>query len=86
MQKGISYRLQNPKKSAKIKVYCMLCSVTLWQFAKRSQKLLVLLQKVICYPLDPFACGICELHATQIMFCNIPHREIKSKYNNGDDI
>ena len=37
MQKGISYRLQNPKKSAKIKVYCMRCSVTLWQFAKRAQ-------------------------------------------------
>ena len=25
------------KKSAKIKVYCMRCSVTLWQFAKRAQ-------------------------------------------------
>ncbi len=37
MQKGISYRLQNPKKSAKIKVYCMRCSITLWQFAKRAQ-------------------------------------------------
>ncbi len=37
MQKGISYRLQNTKKSAKIKVYCMRCSVTLWQFAKRAQ-------------------------------------------------
>jgi hypothetical protein len=32
--------------------------------------------------LDPFACGIRELHATQIMFCNIPHREIKSKNKN----
>ncbi len=38
MQKGISYRLQNPKKSAKIKVYCMRCSISLWQFAKRAQK------------------------------------------------
>jgi hypothetical protein len=37
MQKGISYRLQNPKKSAKIKVYFMRCSITLWQFAKRAQ-------------------------------------------------
>jgi hypothetical protein len=36
--KGISYRLQNSKKSAKIKVYCMRCSITLWQFAKRAQK------------------------------------------------
>jgi hypothetical protein len=37
MQKGISYRLQNPKKSAKMKVYCMRCSITLLQFAKRAQ-------------------------------------------------
>jgi len=37
MQKGFSYRLQNPKKSAKTKVYCMRCSITLWQFAKRAQ-------------------------------------------------
>ncbi len=37
MQKGISYRLKNPKKSAKIKVYCMRCSITLWHFAKRAQ-------------------------------------------------
>jgi hypothetical protein len=37
MQKGISYRLQNPKKSAKTKVYCIGCAVTLWQFAKRAQ-------------------------------------------------
>jgi hypothetical protein len=37
MQKGISYRLQNPKKSAKIKVYSMRCSITLWQIAKRAQ-------------------------------------------------
>ncbi len=37
MQKGISYCLQNPKKSAKIKVYCMRCSITLWQFAKRAK-------------------------------------------------
>ncbi len=46
----------------------------------------MLLQKVICYPLDHFACRIRELHATQIMFCNIPHREIKSKYKNVDGI
>jgi hypothetical protein len=57
MQNGVSYRLQNPKKSAKIKVYCMRGSITLWHFAKKAQ-LLVLLQKVICYPLDYFACGI----------------------------
>jgi hypothetical protein len=37
MQKGISYHLQNPQKSAKIKVYCMLCPITLWQFAERDQ-------------------------------------------------
>jgi hypothetical protein len=37
MQKGISYRLQNPKKSAKLKVYCMRCSITLLKFAKRDQ-------------------------------------------------
>ncbi len=37
LQKGVSYRQQNPKKSAKIKVYCMRCSITLWQFAERAQ-------------------------------------------------
>ncbi len=37
MQKSISYCLQNPKKSAKIKGYCMRCSITFWHFAKRSQ-------------------------------------------------
>jgi hypothetical protein len=38
MQKGISYRLQNPKKiREKIKVYCMRGSITLWHFAKRAQ-------------------------------------------------
>jgi hypothetical protein len=31
----------------------------------------------------PFAYGIRELHETHIMFCNIPLREIKSKYKNG---
>jgi hypothetical protein len=37
MQKDISYRLQNPKKSANIKVYCMRGAITLWHFAKRAQ-------------------------------------------------
>jgi hypothetical protein len=31
---------------------------------KGLKQLLVLLQKVIGYPFDHFACGICELHAT----------------------
>ncbi len=66
------------KKSAKIKMYCMRLSDTFLQLPYEP------LQKVICYPLDPFACGIRELYATQIIFCNIPQREIKSKYKNGD--
>ena len=37
MLKGVSYRLQNRKKSAKTTMYCMRCSVTLWQSAKRAQ-------------------------------------------------
>ncbi len=37
VQKDISYRRQNPKKSAKIKVYCMRYSITQWQFADRAQ-------------------------------------------------
>ncbi len=69
-QKGISYRRQNPKKSGKIKVFCMRCSTTLWQFAERAQKTFGAVAKVICYPLDYFACGIHGLHATQIMFCH----------------
>ncbi len=42
-------------------------------FAKRAL-LLVLLQKVISYPFDSFACGNLELHATQILFCNTAGR------------
>jgi len=61
MQKGISYRLQNPRKSAKIKVYCMRCSITLWQLAKRAQITFGAVAKG--HPFDHFACGICDLHA-----------------------
>jgi hypothetical protein len=34
---------------------------------KGLRQLVVLLQKVISYPFDPFACGNRELHATPIM-------------------
>jgi hypothetical protein len=34
---------------------------------KGLRQLVVLLQKVIGYPFEPFACGICELHATPNM-------------------
>ena len=47
------------KKIRKIKVYC---SISLGQFAERAQICnLMLLQKVICYPLDHFGRGIHEL-------------------------
>jgi len=44
-------------------------SITLCQVAKRAQItcVVVLLQKVIGYPFDPFACGNRELHATPSM-------------------
>jgi hypothetical protein len=42
-------------------------SITLYQFATRAQILVVLLQKVIGYSSEPFACGIRELHATPSM-------------------
>ncbi len=67
-------------------MYCKRCSITLWQFAKRAQIIILeLLQKVICYPLDYFACGINKLNATQIMFV-IPMREQKLEYKNGGEI
>jgi hypothetical protein len=39
----------------------------------------MLLQKVIGYPLDPFACGNRELHATP-RISNIPLGELNFKY------
>ena len=60
------------KKSAKIQMFCMRLSDTFLQLAKGT--LISLWAVAKGYPLDPFACGIHELHATQIMFCNIPHR------------
>ncbi len=62
--KGIRYRMQNRKKSAKIKMFCMRLSDTFLQLAKGT---LISLRAVA-------KCGIRELHATQIIFCNIPHR------------
>jgi hypothetical protein len=44
----------------------MQCSITLYQFAKGLREI-VLLQKVIGYPFEPFACGIRKLHATPSM-------------------
>ena len=70
MQKGMSYQLQNLKKTTKINVYCMQCSITLGQFDDRAQITVGAVAKVICYPLDYYACRIHKLHATQIMFCH----------------
>jgi hypothetical protein len=70
MQKGMRYHLQNPKNPRKINVYCMPCSITLWQFDDGAQITFGAVAKVICYPLDYFACGIHKLLATQIMFCD----------------
>ncbi len=55
---------KNPRKFK-----CIACGTPL-PFGSLMKGLSVLLQKVICYPLDYFACGIHELHATQIMFCH----------------
>ncbi len=84
MQKGISYRLQNPKKSAKIKVYCMRCSITLWQFAKRAQITFGAVAKgnllpfwLLCMRNPPIACRSCFA---------IPLREQKVEYKNGGEI
>ena len=60
------------KKSAKIIMYYMRISDTFLQLAKGT--LISFWAVAKGYPLDPFACGIRELHAMQIMFCNIPHR------------
>jgi hypothetical protein len=86
MQKDISYRPQNPKKSAKIKVYCMQCSITLWQFAKRAQ---ITFGAVAKGNLLPF--GSLFMRNPQIA-CNADYvlhynaQRIKSKYKNGDGI
>ncbi len=67
-------------------MYCMRLSDTFLKMQKVRWYPYEPMQKGFCYPLDPFACGIRELRLTQIMFCNIPHRDIKSKYKNGDEI
>jgi hypothetical protein len=55
---------------------CIACGAPLPfdSLLKGLKQLLVLWQKVICYPFDYFACGIHELHATQIMFCHTAER------------
>jgi hypothetical protein len=85
MLKGIRYRLQNPKKSAKIKVYCMQCSITLWQFAKRAQitfgavaKGILLPFWLLCMRNPRIACNADHV---------LPYRwENKSRIKNGGEI
>jgi hypothetical protein len=74
------------KKSVKTIMYCMQLSDPFLQLAKGSLISLRAVAIVFSCPLDSFACGIGKVHATQIMFCNIPLREVKSKFRNGDNI
>ncbi len=79
------YQLQNWKNPRKWT--CIACGYLTTSGSLQKGRLYVylyeLFPKVVIHLLVPFACGIRELHATQIMFCNIPPREIKSKYKNG---
>ena len=68
MQKGIRYRMQNPKNPRKSKSIACGSWIPSCSLQKGRWFPLELLQKVIKYPLEQIASGICELHATPIMF------------------
>ncbi len=79
LQKGIRYRMQNPKNPRKSKGIACGSRIPSCSLQKGRWFPLELLQKVIKYPLEQIASGICELHATP-MFAdvrNIPLEELK---------
>ncbi len=67
LQKGIRYRMQNPKNPRKYKSIACGSRITSCSLQKGRWLPLELLQKVIKYPLEQIACGIRELHATPIL-------------------
>jgi hypothetical protein len=85
MQKVISYRLQNPKKSAKFKRNACGAPLLFGSLLKGLKYRWMLLQKVICYLLDYFACEIMTCMQRRSCFV-IPLREHKLEYKNGGEI
>jgi hypothetical protein len=67
LQKGIRYRLQNSKIRENQIVLHAVVKYLPAACKRVADCLLGVLQKVIKYPLEQIACGICELHATPIM-------------------
>ena len=67
LQKGIRYRMQNPKNPRKSKSIACGSRIPSCSLQKGLWLPLEQLQKVIKYPLEQIAGGICELHATPIM-------------------
>ena len=66
LQKGIRYRMQNPKIRENQSIACG-SRIPSWSLQKGHWLPLELLQKVIKYPLEQIACGIRELHAMPIL-------------------
>jgi hypothetical protein len=67
LQKGIRYRMQNPKNPRKYKSIACGSRIPSCSLQKGRWLPLELLQKVIKYPSEQIACGIRELHATLIL-------------------
>ncbi len=68
LQKGIRYRMQNPKNSRKSKSIACGSRIHSCSLQKGRWFPLELLQKVIKCPLEQIASGICKLHAKPITF------------------
>ncbi len=58
---------------------CMRCSITLYQLAKRAQKICGVVAKGVGYPLDPSACGNRELHVSNIPLGELYFKKLKKR-------
>ena len=79
LPKGISYRMQNPKNPRKSKSIACGSRIPSCSLQKGRWFFLELLRKVIKYPLEQIASGICELHAKPIMFAPLEELKIETK-------
>ncbi len=82
LQKGIRYRMQNPKNPRKSKSIACGSRIPSCSLQKGVWVPLEQLQKVIKYPLEHIAGGICELHATPIMLAIYRWEDLIKKLKN----
>jgi hypothetical protein len=82
LQKGIRYRMQNPKNPRKSKSIACGSRIPSCSLQKGLWLPLEQLQKVIKYPLEQIAGGICELHATPIMLAIYRLEDLIKKLKN----